>query len=367
MTVTKLGLLFGGRSGEHEVSVMSARSVFEAACTGAFDVVGIGITREGAWVYVEDLEKFFGKRSTEVTAEIGPPCFILPDATKKGLWIGEVSPRADFAVLDAVFPVLHGLFGEDGTIQGLLEMSGIPYVGADPLASAICMDKDTTKRVLATFGVPHVPAMVLRRRDWEKKRDDILSHLKGVVSYPVFVKPSGSGSSLGVTKVKSWGQLASAIDNAFLYDTKALIEPAKEGFMEVECSVLGNDEPRASVAGQILPAREFYDYEAKYEDEMTRLVIPAPLDPPLMEKVKSLAMSAFRAIGCSGMARVDFFVNPETQEVYVNELNTIPGFTDVSMYPKLWEASGLPYPNLIKKLVELAIERKKASWKKVHR
>lgn len=361
-----VALLFGGRSGEHEISVLSARSVFGALRAAGFKVVGVGITREGAWVYIGDCEDFFRKGFAEVTRGHGCPCFILPDPTRQGIWVEDNAKLVKVPV-DVVFPALHGLFGEDGTIQGLLEMSGLPFVGAGSLASAICMDKDVTKRVLATHGVPHVPALVIERWVWTKRRDEVLLNLDRLISYPIFVKPSASGSSLGVSKVKRREMLPGALDLAFLYDVKALVEPAKEGFLEVECSVLGNEEPRASVAGQILPSREFYDYEAKYLDESTRLVIPAPLEDALMDKVRKVAVDAFKATGCSGMARVDFFVKPETGEVYVNELNTIPGFTTVSMYPKLWEASGLPYPDLVRTLIDLAFQKKEASWREVRR
>lgn len=361
----RLALIFGGRSGEHEISILSAASCFRAAESCGFETMGIGITRNGSWVYIDDLDDFFSRGHDQVLDSTGKPCYILPDPSRKGIWV-EAGPGDVRKIdVDVIFPVLHGPYGEDGTIQGLLEMADIPYVGAPPLASAICMDKSVTKDLLDYYHIPHVPGISISRYAWEKDREGILKDLSAKVTFPLFVKPSGAGSSLGVSKVKAFAQLPAALDDAFLYDTKALLEPSQEGFMEVECSVLGNDEPIASVAGAILPRREFYDYRAKYLDSETRLVIPAPLEGGLMEKVRSIAVKAFKATRCMGMARVDFFVKPETKEVYVNEINTIPGFTAVSMYPKLFEVSGLPYPQLIQTLVNLAIDLKKRSWREV--
>ncbi len=374
----RLGLIFGGRSGEHEVSVRSGQAVWEASVRAGFDVVGVGITRQGQFVYLGDCGGFFAGAPQEIHLSAGPRCFILPDPTRPGIYVekataGVATGQASAGQLqgvvriqvDAIFPVLHGSYGEDGAIQGLLELSGIPYVGAPVLGSAICMDKDTTKRLLATHGVPHVPALSVARFLWQSKRLDILSDLAKAMKFPAFVKPSGSGSSLGVSKVKDPDGLADALDAAFLYDTKALVEPSQEGLLEVECAVLGNAEPKASVPGQILPRREFYDYDAKYVEDTTDLVIPAPLDQGLTRKVQEAAVQAFRATGCRGMARVDFFVDPASGEAYVSELNTIPGFTSISMYPKMWAVSGLPFHGLVKSLVELALEQKADAWKEV--
>lgn len=371
MTTMKLGLLFGGRSGEHEISVMSARSIFNAAVQGGCEVTGIGITRAGKWVFLEDVAGFFASGPSEVTLDLGPPCWIVPGQERKGLWIDKGSSGAGFGrtfrQIDVVFPALHGPFGEDGSVQGLLELAGIPYVGAPPMASAVCMDKDTTKRLLSAHGVPYVPALAVNLYEWRTNRDSLLGSLLPAVSYPAFVKPSGSGSSLGVNKIKGSHALPEALDEAFLYDYKALIEPSQEGCIEVECSVLGNDEPEVSVVGQILPAREFYDYEAKYLDQGTRLVIPAPLDRDFQTRIGEIAIAGFKATGCKGMARVDFFVDVCRQEAYIGEINTIPGFTSISMYPKLWEASGLSYTALIRTLVQLAIERHGSSHREVRR
>lgn len=369
-------LLFGGRSGEHEVSVMSAKSVFFALLDGGFDVLAVGITKEGRWVFIEEPRQVFEKGCTEVTADLGDPCYVLPDPSRSGLWIdgsGKGVPLEsdlDECVLhaqgdrdvdvDVVFPLLHGSFGEDGTIQGLLDLSGLPYVGSGTLASSVCMDKDSAKMIMSYHGIPFVPYIKVDRWSFKKKRDEVLRGLWDRLTFPVFVKPSGSGSSLGVSKVKDACGLPEALDKAFLYDVKALIEPAQEGCLEIECAVLGNEDPKASVPGQIIPSREFYDYEAKYIDTSTRLVIPAPLDEDLTERVREISIATFRATGCSGLARVDMFVNTESKSVRVSEVNTMPGFTDVSMYPKLWEASGVPYSVLVEKLVYLALERKDA-------
>lgn len=345
---------------------MSARNVVRAAGEAGFSVEVVGITRKGQWVYLGDGDRFFASGAAEVCFEAGPSCCVLPDPEKKGIWISS-GTGMELREADAIFPVLHGSFGEDGTIQGLLELAGIPYVGAPTLASAVCMDKDTAKRLMASHGVPHVPGFAVRRYSWQTAKRETMDCLLSQIRFPVFVKPSGSGSSLGVTKVKSWEALPKALDGAFLYDAKALVEPAMDGCMEVECSVLGNEEPEASLAGQILPAREFYDYDAKYVEDTTALAIPAPLDGELMAKVREVAVAAFKATCCSGMARVDFFVDQVKRQVFVSELNTIPGFTRISMYPKLWEASGMPFPQLIRNLVELAIERRSLSWREVYR
>ncbi len=372
----RVALLFGGRSGEHEVSVMSARSISAALTDNGFDVLAVGITKEGRWVFIDKPELIFEKGYTEVTADLGPSCYVLPDPSRPGLWIdGRLqedglcrdsplplqSAGADRDMdVDVVFPVLHGSFGEDGTIQGLLDLSGLPYVGSGTLASSVCMDKDSAKMVMSYHGIPFVPYVKVQRWLWKNKRDEVLQELLADLTYPVFVKPSGSGSSLGVSKVKDADGLSEALDYAFLFDVKALIEPAQEGCLEIECAVLGNEDPRASVPGQIIPSREFYDYEAKYIDTSTRLVIPAPLDEGLTAQVQEISIATFRAEGCSGLARVDVFVDTADGSIRVSEVNTMPGFTDVSMYPKLWEASGVTYSRLVEELVHLAVDRKTA-------
>lgn len=354
----KLGLLFGGRSGEHEISVRSARSIYGAAIEAGYDVTGIGITKEGDWTFPEDLRGFFASECSQVTSDLGPACWIAPGQRSRGFWFLGPSSCREFRPLDVVFPVLHGPFGEDGSVQGLLELADIPYVGSPLGASAVCMDKDVTKQLLAAAGVPHVPWQAVCFHEWNVDREKVLDRVLSKASFPAFVKPSGLGSSLGISKVKEPGHLAQALDEAFSYDSKVLVEPSQEGLLEVECSVLGNEEPEAApVVGQILPAREFYDYEAKYVDENTRLLIPAPLGEDLQRYIGRVAVAGFKATGCKGMARVDFFVDAAKKKAYIGEINTIPGFTSISMYPKLWEASGLSYPELIETLVNLAFER----------
>jgi len=362
----RLAVIFGGRSGEHEISVLSARSVMRGALEAGFDVVGVGITREGQWVYLGDGRDCLEGRMTEVLPGQGPPCAIMPDPSRRGIFVDRAG-AFDKVDVDAVFPVLHGTYGEDGTIQGLLEMSGLPYVGAPPLGSAVCMDKWTTKKLLEACGVPHVPALSVERWAYRKDPQGTVSRVMRSIPLPAFVKPSASGSSLGVSKVKEPSGLEGALRSAFVYDTRALIEPSQEGALEIECSVLGNDDPKASIAGQIVPGKEFYDYEAKYMDAGSKLVIPAPLEPHLMEEVQRIAVAAFKACSCKGMARVDFFVDPVRGRALVSELNTIPGFTAISMYPKLWEASGLPFPALVRRLVELAMKRQADETREVRR
>ena len=281
MVPLKMGLIFGGRSGEHKVSILSAASVYRAATYSGLDVVGIGVTRKGQWVYLKDCDKFFSEKHTEVTVEMGPSCHILPDPCRSGLWVTNPDGSYTNLPLEVIFPVLHGPFGEDGTIQGLLENSGIPYVGAPTLASAICMDKDTTKRICKV--TTYVPWMCIRLDWWQGQARQLCDEVLNRFKLPVFVKPSGSGSSLGVSKVKDPSELVTAIEKAFEHDNKVLVEPSQEGCQEIECAVLGNQEPKASTVGEIVPRREFYDYKAKYEDKSTILYIPARINRDLIE------------------------------------------------------------------------------------
>jgi D-alanine-D-alanine ligase len=259
--------------------------------------------------------------------------------------------------LDVIFPVLHGPHGEDGTVQGLLELANIPYVGAGVAASAISMDKDLMKIIFQQKGLPILKWLTIKRKEWHKGKEEILSLIQGGFKYPLFVKPTNLGSSVGITKVHKKEELEKAIDLAASYDRKILIEEGLEEVKEIECSVLGNDEPRASVVGEVKPAGEFYDYDSKYIDEKTQLIIPADLPDGVSRKVQEIALCAFKAVDAAGMARVDFFVSKKENKIYLSEINTIPGFTSVSMYPRLWEASGIPYPELIDRLIQLALER----------
>jgi D-alanine-D-alanine ligase len=349
-------LVFGGRSAEHEVSVVSARSVIEALDSDRYDAVCVGIDKEGGWHLLPGppaLPEGAAAELPAVASEAGSEVALAREPGSREL-VTETGERRGF---DVVFPVLHGPFGEDGTIQGLLELAGIPYVGAGVLASAVGMDKPTQKVLFRAAGLPVAPHVVVHEREWLEDPESVEARADDL-GYPLFVKPSALGSSVGITKVHEPGELSSAVKEALAYGRKALVEGSIEGARELEVSVLGNEDPVASVAGEIIPkGHEFYDYAAKYLDEHgAQLVIPAAIPPEVMEEVRRMAVAAFRSIDAEGMARVDFFYR-EPEELLVNEINTIPGFTQISMYPKLWEASGLSYPDLIDRLVALAVER----------
>jgi D-alanine-D-alanine ligase len=345
----RVAVLFGGRSGEHEVSIASATSVIRALDPRKFIPIPVGITREGQWRILRGAWKSLSQileRGEAVILHSAPGTAVLFPAARGA---------SRSISVDVVFPVLHGTFGEDGTIQGLLEVEDVPYVGAGVLASAVGMDKDVQKRLFRDAGLPIIPYEVVRRPEWEAERSRVLRGLTSRSRFPLFVKPATLGSSVGMSRVGSRGELARALDLACGYALKVLVERAVNA-REIEISVLGNEELRASVAGEIIPHREFYDYTAKYLEEGTRLVIPAPLGRGVHRRIQEYALRAFRAIEGTGMARVDFFLERGTGKVYINEVNTIPGFTSISMYPKLWEASGLGYPQLLTCLIELALE-----------
>ena len=360
----RLGVLFGGRSGEHEVSLTSAASVMRALDPEKYEVVPVGITREGRWRVGPRAVKLLAP----VAGEASPGSASLENVLEQGR---AVTPSVDPAgpkllplaksheirpEVDVIFPVLHGTFGEDGTIQGLLELADTPYVGAGVLASAAGMDKDVMKRLFRDAGLPVVPWQTVLRRDWERDPAGVRRQVEKRLRYPLFVKPANLGSSVGITKVHKPEELPAALDRAGQYDRKILLEKAVDA-REIECAVLGNDDPQASVPGEIVPVNEFYDYEAKYIKEGNELLIPAPLTPRQTRRVQDLAVRAFRAIDCAGMGRVDFLLDRKTGRFFLLEINTIPGFTSISMYPKLWEASGVPYPQLLDRLIELALER----------
>jgi D-alanine-D-alanine ligase len=359
----RVGVIYGGRSVEHEVSLVSARAIMQALDPRRYEVVPIGITRQGRWVLA------------------GAHCALPPDPSVQGLVRLRNGGRAEAAVaslprtalksaagqgrnpsllgrLDVIFPVVHGTGGEDGTLQGLLDLADIPYVGAGVLGSALGMDKAMMKVVFREAGLPIVDHRVLRRRDLEGGRDRFVQAVEEAFGYPCFVKPANGGSSVGVSKAKQRADLLEAIDLAARYDRKIIVERGVDA-REIECSVLGNDEPEASVPGEIVPANEFYDYRAKYIDENSRLLIPAPLSQDQTRRVRDLALRAFRALDLCGMARADFFLDRTSDALFINEVNTIPGFTPISMYPKLWEASGVPFPALVDRLIRLAVERHK--------
>ncbi len=347
----KVGVLFGGRSGEHQVSLVSARGIMQHLDPERYEVYPIGITQEGAWYFGPQAREMLERGTTEGLR----PVTVLPDPTRPGLWALEpVLER--LADLDVVFPVLHGTFGEDGTLQGLLELAGVAYVGAGVAASALAMDKGLFKDLMRAHGLPVVRYRVFTRYRWEREPEQVLRESEAVAPYPLFVKPANLGSSVGVSKVRNREELRRALDLAAQFDRRLLVEqgiPARE----IEVSVLGNDEPEVSVPGEIIPGDEFYSYRAKYLDDSSQLLIPAPLTPEQTRRVQELALAAYRAIDAAGMARVDFLMHRETGELFISEVNTIPGFTPISMYPKLWEASGLPYARLLDRLIALALER----------
>ncbi|MBI2819858.1 MAG: D-alanine--D-alanine ligase [Acidobacteria bacterium] len=354
----RIGILFGGRSAEHEVSLQSAKNVMAAVDPHKYEVIPIAITKEGRW-------------RVGVLPPGSPPTPALAGIPKEGVEVilatrpsaaGPLVPmlmresQRNLGRLDVIFPVLHGTFGEDGTIQGLLELAGIAYVGAGVLGSALGMDKDVMKRLFRERGLPIVPYLAVRRMDVQVNPQSVCLAAEKKVRYPVFVKPANLGSSVGVSKARNRKELQKALQTASQFDSKILVEKAIQG-RELECAVLGNEEPIASIAGEVIPAGEFYDYAAKYQDDSAKLLVPAPLKPAQVKRVQKLAVAAFRAVECSGMGRVDFFLEKKTGKILLNEINTIPGFTAISMYPRLWEASGLPYAQLIDRLVELAIKR----------
>jgi D-alanine-D-alanine ligase len=355
----RVGVLFGGRSGEHEVSLASAASVIRALDPEKYEAVPIGITKDGRWLVGTGAQKMLSE-----VLKSGERVSLPPDPTAAALV--PLAPCAGHpsVTVDIVFPVLHGTFGEDGTVQGLLELAGLAYVGAGVLASAVGMDKDVQKRLFEQAGLPIVPFLAVRRSEWERERARVLRLIKKQFRFPVFVKPATLGSSVGMTRVTAARELPAALDLAAQFALKILVERGVSG-REIEVSVLGNDDVRASIPGEIVPHREFYDYTAKYLEEGTALIIPAPLTKKQVATFQDYAIRAFRAIDGAGMARCDFFLERRTGKIFVSELNTIPGFTAISMYPKLWEASGLPYSKLIDRLIQLALElhREKARTK----
>jgi len=352
----RVGVIFGGRSGEHEVSLRSARSIMDAIDKDKYDVLPIGITKEGQWIAGGDPMRTLtsGDPSAGPAALLGEP----GDSTLKAIEPVNETSRSltDIATIDVFFPVLHGPFGEDGTVQGLLELADVPYVGSGVAGSAVGMDKVLFKAVMQAHHIPVLPYQLVLRSEWEENREAVLERVMAALDFPVFVKPANLGSSVGVTKARDREQLADALDEAARYDRRLLVERGISA-REIEVSVLGNEHPVASVPGEVIPGDEFYSYKDKYLDDKAKLLIPAPLDERLTEQVRELAVASFKAIDAAGLARCDFLLDRETGELWMNEINTIPGFTSISMYPKLWEASGIPYPELIDRLIQLALER----------
>jgi D-alanine-D-alanine ligase len=360
----KVGVIFGGQSGEHEVSLVSAQGIMSAMDEEKYEIIPIGITKEGRWLTSGEPMKLLQSSPSAPSAYGGDERRGAERAESESrdlvsrdrLDLVPGTRETGFPKVDVVFPVLHGPYGEDGTVQGLLELADIPYVGAGVLGSALGMDKIAMKAVFRTYGLPVVEHLTLKRKDWERDPEAMMELIEKELDYPCFIKPANLGSSVGISKVHEPSELAPALALAARYDRRMLAERAVNA-REIEISVLGNDEPIASVPGEIIPCREFYDYIAKYIDDRSELIIPADLPAELTRRIQELAIAAFLAVDCAGMARVDFFLDKDTGELCIGELNTIPGFTPISMYPKLWEASGISYSELIDRLIELALER----------
>ncbi|MBN1481541.1 D-alanine--D-alanine ligase [candidate division KSB1 bacterium] len=364
----RLGLLFGGRSAEHQVSLVSATSVMNALNRDKYEVIPIGITPQGQWLTGDQSLRFLkeGRTAKDLLS------FLPADPTQKALLL-QNHPHAAPQKLDVVFPVLHGTYGEDGTIQGLFELADIPYVGASVLGSAVAMDKILQKQITNQAGIPSVDYLWIKGVDWHnpteseqpaithqlarKSREEVLQAIRERLGFPVFVKPPNLGSSVGISKARDEVELREGIETALQFDRKVLIEKAVPHAREIEVAVLGNEHPKAAIPGEVIPSNEFYDYDAKYVDNASALKIPAELESELLDFIRSVAIQSVTAVEVEGMARVDFLVNDETKDVYLNEINTIPGFTSISMYPKMWEASGLSYPELLDELIRLAIDR----------
>ena len=385
MKKLRVGILFGGRSGEHEVSLLSAASVLNAIDKNKYEVVPIGITKAGRWLTAEHAANMLAGKLTQEPRNLragdpqttpgaavltrGEAVVVPPEPVQRQSGLvpfqsdaGPLRRSSDRAIdVDVIFPVLHGTFGEDGTIQGLLELADIPYVGAGVLGSAAGMDKDIMKSLFSAAGIPIVKHVTILRSAWEKDSRKVAKLVEQKLKYPLFVKPANLGSSVGISKAHDRKELGPAIAEAAKFDRKIVVEQAvggkKNKAREIECSVLGNDAPMASIPGEIVPIKEFYDYDAKYLDEGSQLIIPAKLTKSQTKGVQQLAVRAFKAVDCTGLARVDFLMDPKTGKIFLNEINTMPGFTSISMYPKLWAASGVDYPELIDRLIQLALER----------
>jgi D-alanine-D-alanine ligase len=371
----RVGVIYGGRSGEHEVSLASAAAVFANLDRAKYEPVPILIDKEGRWVVaerppqamkaadtieqarLESGKQIGGDREVHLVARPSAETMLTISRTESGGGADGSQALVTGVGLDVIFPVLHGPYGEDGTVQGLLELANIPYVGCGVLASAVGMDKVMMKVVFASRGLPICDYAVVRKIDWQKDRDGLTKSVVEQLGFPVFVKPANLGSSVGISKAKDRDELIAAIDLAAEFDRKIIVEAGVPDAREIECSVLGNDDPIASIAGEVIPSREFYDYEAKYLDDASRTEIPADLTPAQLAEVQRLSREAFLAIDGSGLARVDFLLSRRDGQLLLNEVNTLPGFTTISMYGKLWEASGLSYPDLLDRLIALALER----------
>ena len=356
MKKIKVGVLFGGQSAEHEVSLVSARHVVAAMDKDKYEISLIGITHQGQWLLAEDQNKALSCKTVDEQT--------LPAVTLDYTCSARSIKRNEHGViseaiteLDVIFPVLHGPHGEDGTVQGLFELANVPYVGCGVAASALAMDKVLAKQAFHAANIPQTDYQAYGVHQWQQNETAMIESVKSRFEYPVFIKPANMGSSVGITKAHDQAELIDGINLAFKYDLKIIIEESAEGFREVECAVLGNENPQASVVGEIIPGKEFYDYETKYIDDKSELIIPAEIPESAVKKIQQYAITAFQTIDGSGLARVDFFISRENEAVYINEVNTMPGFTPISMYPKLWQASGIEYAELIDRLINLGISK----------
>ncbi|NMB61896.1 MAG: D-alanine--D-alanine ligase [Chloroflexi bacterium] len=354
MNKIRIGILFGGRSGEHEVSLMSSKSVLSVLDPNKYQITEIGITHEGQWWSGEHTWQKFQDGTLNDLYRV----LLVPEPGQNILYMHQDEKIKALTELDVIFPVLHGTFGEDGTLQGFLEMADIAYVGAGVLGSSVGMDKALFKDVMRANGIPVVDWIITSRQHAEQDLESLIEDAEKLGTYPFFIKPANLGSSVGITKCKNRSDLMEGILEACRYDRRVLIERGVENAREIEISVLGNEFPRASIPGEIRPADEFYSYNAKYFDDRSELIIPALLPQETIIEMQEIAIRTYKAIDCAGMARVDFLVDGKTNQIFMNEVNTIPGFTKISMYPKLWEASGLKYADLVDKLINLAFERK---------
>ncbi len=349
----RVGVIFGGRSGEHEVSLVSATSVINALDKDKYDVVPIGITQDGRWL---SSAQGLNLLKEKTGLEQAPECFLVPEPNRRAL-VAADNGQMQSDPIDVIFPVVHGTYGEDGTLQGLFELANIPYVGAGVLASAVGMDKIVQKQIFQQQKLPVARYVWFHSSLCREHPERIASAVAKNLKYPVFVKPANTGSSVGISKAHNRKEMLEALTLAIDYDRKVIIEQGINNIREIECSVLGNDDPVASVPGEIVPSNEFYDYNAKYVDGRSEAIIPAKLPRRVSEEVRRIALQAYRALDIAGMSRVDFLVTRKTNKIYLNEVNTIPGFTSISMYPKLWEATGISYNELLDRLIKLALER----------
>lgn len=350
MAKLKVGVIFGGRSGEHEVSLVSAKSVMDAMDKSKYEVVPVGISKKGEWFWGDQSLEMLKKGQTD---QLHPATLDIAPTRREIILLNQPGKREK---VDVFFPVLHGPYGEDGTIQGLFEMGDFPYVGSGVFGSAAAMDKIMAKTIWGRFGLPQVKYLAVSRKTWETNPKLVIDKIESEIGFPCFTKPANLGSSVGISKVKSTNELKKAIDEALTYDRRMVVEKGVEA-REIECSVLGNDNPRASLCGEVHVGGEFYDFHDKYVDGKSTTEIPAKITEEQQKQIQEIAKMSFRALDLAGLARADFFLDKNNGRIYLNELNTMPGFTSISMYPKLWEASGLPYSQLIDQLIELALER----------